>query len=215
MVVNGERVTKNTGDQKSKPLEWGLMDAVVPFMAGEKEYTPWAMKQPKLVWRGSTTGGHYHYKRPSRGQDQEGNAVWLPRDMHYREHLALLGLDYPELLNVSLLMFNSIKRRIYLPKLTSKVFVDRERALAIHKVEDHRPGLHLPGQSLSAHDQQEFKFIIDLEGDGCSGRFMKDLALGIVVGVHSTTQPVQTNQLLNPTLQTNPTLSNSTQPNPT
>ena len=126
-MVNGKRV-----DKMNNQYDWGLLDTVVPLTtASEIDNTPWASKKPMLVWRGSSTGGKRHYKKPTR-HGRGVSSRWTPLDMHPREHVALLGIDHPDLLNVTL--FLDSRKRIKAPLLyellnmSSVVFVDKEQS---------------------------------------------------------------------------------------
>ena len=113
---------------------------------------PWELKKNQLVWRGSSTGGKRHYRTPHRAH----GGRWEPGDMHHREHLALIAIDHPDLMNVTL--FLDSKKRIHPPLLyellnvSSVTMVDREASRAMPSHEEgyslahHRPGLFLPSK---------------------------------------------------------------------
>ena len=116
--------------------------------------THWAKKKNVLIWRGSATGRRADFDPTN------------PRSPRLR--LALLSEKHPSLIDAAL----NVHSNPFKSEMLTRPFLDG------------RPVFHEGNSSSfqrSDFEQQQYKYTIDPEGDGCSGRFLKVLSFDTVV----------------------------------
>ena len=116
--------------------------------------THWAKKKDVLIWRGSATGRRANFD-PKNPQSP-------------RLRLALLSEKHPTLIDAAL----NVHSNPFKSEMLTRPILDGRRVF--HE-----------GNSSSFQrsdfEQQQYKYTIDPEGDGCSGRFLKVLSFDTVV----------------------------------